>query len=198
MNDKDIRIPKQKRSIEKKDKIKNTALKLFSDYGYFNVTTNQIAKESGISIGSLYSYFKDKKDIYDELLKDLYTKCLAALNISEVVTTDITREKIKEILLLIVKSHRYIPDFQRQIESISCQDIQYRKIEDHYRQLAIVQMKAILIKKGIPESDAIIKAYLINTIVEATVHQIVFYECKYNSDDVLNELTDMIVKYIQL
>ncbi len=41
---KNIRIPKQKRSIERKNLIKNTALLLFSEKDYANVSTNEIAK----------------------------------------------------------------------------------------------------------------------------------------------------------
>ena len=41
---KNTRIPKQKRSIERKKLIKNTALLLFSEKDYANVSTNEIAK----------------------------------------------------------------------------------------------------------------------------------------------------------
>ena len=58
---KNIRIPKQKRSIERKNLIKNTALLLFSEKDYANVSTNEIAKTAGVSIGSLYSYYPNKK-----------------------------------------------------------------------------------------------------------------------------------------
>ena len=40
---KNTRIPKQKRSIERKKLIKNTALLLFSEKDYANVSTNEIA-----------------------------------------------------------------------------------------------------------------------------------------------------------
>ena len=53
---KNTRVPKQKRSIAKKNLIKRTALLLFSEKSYANVSTNEIAKTAGVSIGSLYSY----------------------------------------------------------------------------------------------------------------------------------------------
>lgn len=59
-----IREPKQKRSIEKKNKIIDAGLELFSKKGYHNTNTVEIAKLAGVSIGALYSYFKDKKSIY--------------------------------------------------------------------------------------------------------------------------------------
>ncbi|WP_329886931.1 TetR/AcrR family transcriptional regulator [Pseudoramibacter faecis] len=57
MHSEKTRIPKQKRSIARKRLIKKTALRLFSEKGYSNVSTNEIAKAANVSIGSLYSYF---------------------------------------------------------------------------------------------------------------------------------------------
>lgn len=61
------RIPTQKRSLEKYEKVIEAAMKLFNEKGYFNTTTTDIAKESGIAVGSIYSYFSDKKEIYIEI-----------------------------------------------------------------------------------------------------------------------------------
>lgn len=59
-----IREPIQKRSIGKKTKIIAAGLKIFSEKGYYHTNTVEIAKAAGVSIGTVYSYFKDKKDIY--------------------------------------------------------------------------------------------------------------------------------------
>ena len=59
-----IREPIQKRSIEKKTKIIEAGLYLFSEEGYYHTNTVEIAKAAGVSTGTVYSYFKDKKDIY--------------------------------------------------------------------------------------------------------------------------------------
>lgn len=64
MNDTAVREPIQKRSIEKKTRIITAGLDLFSKKGYYNTNTVQIAKAAGVSTGTVYSYFKDKKDIY--------------------------------------------------------------------------------------------------------------------------------------
>ena len=54
----------QKRSIEKKTKIIKAGLDLFCEKGFYNTNTVEIAKAAGVSTGTVYSYFKDKKDIY--------------------------------------------------------------------------------------------------------------------------------------
>lgn len=63
MDNKVVRIPQQKRSIEKKEKIIKAAMDIFMESGYLNTNTADIAKAAGISTGSVYAYFKDKKDI---------------------------------------------------------------------------------------------------------------------------------------
>ena len=66
---KQVREPKQSRSIDMKEKILETARKLFCEKGFYQTTTNEIAKTAGVSIGSLYSYFKDKDTIFLEILE---------------------------------------------------------------------------------------------------------------------------------
>lgn len=62
------RNPQQKRSVQRKEDILDVAMFLFSSKGFYNTTTNEIAKTAKISIGNLYFYFPDKDTILMELL----------------------------------------------------------------------------------------------------------------------------------
>lgn len=64
MSELPIREPKQKRSIAKKEKIIEAGLALFCQKGFYHTNTVEIAQAAGVSTGTVYSYFKDKKDIY--------------------------------------------------------------------------------------------------------------------------------------
>lgn len=64
LNDLPIREPVQKRSIEKKTKIVKAGLDLFCEKGFYKTNTVEIAKAAGVSTGTVYSYFKNKTDIY--------------------------------------------------------------------------------------------------------------------------------------
>lgn len=63
------RNPQQKRSVQRKEDILDVAMFLFSSKGFYNTTTNEIAKTAKISIGNLYFYFPDKDTILIELLE---------------------------------------------------------------------------------------------------------------------------------
>lgn len=60
----DTRIPVQKRSIEKKDRILKAGFELFCNVGYSKTNTVEIAKRAGVSTGAVYCYFKDKRAIF--------------------------------------------------------------------------------------------------------------------------------------
>ncbi|MFZ5966455.1 MAG: TetR/AcrR family transcriptional regulator [Bacillota bacterium] len=49
---------------EKREHIINAGLKAFARNGYEKASTNEIIKEAGISKGSLFNYFKSKKELY--------------------------------------------------------------------------------------------------------------------------------------
>lgn len=49
---------------EKRERIINAALKEFARNGYEKASTNEIIKEANISKGSLFNYFKSKKELY--------------------------------------------------------------------------------------------------------------------------------------
>lgn len=61
--------PRQDRSRRTKDSILDGAGKLFLEHGYDAVNTNAIAREAGLSIGSLYRYFPDKKAVLTALVE---------------------------------------------------------------------------------------------------------------------------------
>ncbi|WP_187648331.1 TetR/AcrR family transcriptional regulator [Nitrosophilus labii] len=54
-----------------KEKILQTALKLFNDNDTKSITTNHIAKAAGISPGNLYYHFKNKEDIIRALYRQM-------------------------------------------------------------------------------------------------------------------------------
>ena len=62
----ETRIPTQKRSIEKRNKIISKGFELMCKNGYYNTNTIDIAKYAGVSTGIIYQYFNDKKEIFLE------------------------------------------------------------------------------------------------------------------------------------
>lgn len=57
---------------ERREKILNEAIKEFAANGYNAANINYIAKKAGVSIGSLYSYFAAKEDLFLEVIDKGY------------------------------------------------------------------------------------------------------------------------------
>lgn len=65
------RQPKQQRAKFMVEIILDATLKCVGEQGFDQTTTRHIAEAAGISIGSLYQYYKNKNEIYDALQKRL-------------------------------------------------------------------------------------------------------------------------------
>ncbi|MQY17516.1 TetR/AcrR family transcriptional regulator [Nocardia macrotermitis] len=65
------RRPTQERARATRELILDTAARLFGERGIAETSTNRIAAEAGISIGTVYRYFSDRAVIVEELLRRL-------------------------------------------------------------------------------------------------------------------------------
>lgn len=198
LKQKNTRVPKQKRSIEKKNLIKNAALLLFSEKDYANVSTNEIAKTADVSIGSLYNYYPNKKAIYDELVKDLYSNILERI-IPEDLSQFSPFEIIKKYIKFVLDSHSYLTLFQKKITALSYQSDDFRELEKPYRIFATNKIRSLLefYRPNLKIKDLSTASFIIHTIVESIVHELSFYPDEtQNKEKVINEFAEMLYNYL--
>ena len=81
MNKKPTR--QSKLSEQKRELIYNTALKLMRENGYTNTTLQDISRESGLSVGSIYHYFGKKAGIMRNLFIEAMNTCEQKLMVNE-------------------------------------------------------------------------------------------------------------------
>lgn len=126
---KKVREPKQKRSAETREKIRTAALSLFCRDGYYKTTTNAIAKEAGVPIGSFYSYFADKDAIFLAIVED-YNAMFVRSNESVLAREDLYRADkkrwMRELVESLVKVHEESRELNREMKilALSRPDIQ--------------------------------------------------------------------------
>lgn len=65
------RRPTQDRAKATREHILDTAARLFGERGIAGTSTNRIASEAGVSIGTVYRYFADRSVLVEELLARL-------------------------------------------------------------------------------------------------------------------------------
>jgi len=63
------KLPRREREkLRHRQEILSTALFLFSEKGYHNVSMHEIAKKAEFAIGTLYKFFQNKEDLYKALV----------------------------------------------------------------------------------------------------------------------------------
>ena len=56
--------------MEKKEVVINTARELFTKYGYKKVSMDEIARTSNVTKKTIYSYFKDKDELFRYFIEE--------------------------------------------------------------------------------------------------------------------------------
>lgn len=100
----------RKKESNKEEKIFYAALKSFAAYGFHRARVEEIAKSAGVSVGSIYVYYKDKKDIlykiFDKVWTNLYKDLLFIYNREEMKAV----EKFDAMIDLIFNTFSKSPD----------------------------------------------------------------------------------------
>jgi len=60
-----------KRGVETRRRLLEAAEHVFGELGYYDASIVKITEEAGVAQGTFYLYFASKKDIFDELVRDL-------------------------------------------------------------------------------------------------------------------------------
>jgi len=111
-----VRVPQQRRSRRTRKAILEAAAACFEEAGYDETTTAMIARRAGISVGSVYSYFRDKREILIELLES--TLAEVARLVAERLDVDAwadadPREVVRDLIDTVFHTQRMRPGLQR-------------------------------------------------------------------------------------
>lgn len=98
-----IKKPKQDRSKSTVDAILEAVTHIMDKDGAMSLTTNKIAEKAGVSVGSLYQYFKNKESIFEAILLRMTEQNLILLE--ERLDQKPDEVSIGKIIKLVVQSH---------------------------------------------------------------------------------------------
>lgn len=103
---------------KKARRIIDAAVSEFAEKGYEAANTNQIAKAAGISVGSLFQYFKTKENLFRYVIN--LGAGLIETDIGEILKAEISgREKIRKLMLLTVNACEEYPEYQQLYHEIT-------------------------------------------------------------------------------
>lgn len=80
--------PCQKRSLEKRVRLKLAALAVFGERGYEKTSIEEITKEASLAVGSFYQHYRSKRQLLIALMDELLEK-LSRLNLTGEAAPDV-------------------------------------------------------------------------------------------------------------
>lgn len=194
-----IRNPQQERSIDKKNRIITAGYELFSENGYYNTNTVQIAKRAGVSTGIVYGYFRDKKDILREvtaLYMDKVTKPILNLFDNLEAPFD-ARDLVCRIVDLVIHAHGENAGIHEALHSLTHTDpeisAQFLRLEDDLT----LNIADRLTRLDVLKSDAKEKVHFAMDVLQSFAHEYIYDHHAYIDYDRFKALvTDCVVSLI--
>lgn len=168
----EIREPKQKRSIEKKQSIIKASYKLFSDKGYYKTNTAEIALEAGVSTGIVYSYFQDKKDILIEVVK-FYISSLSE-QFQSLLCAPISKKDIpimiRKFIDISISSHTMNVEAHNEFLALSLLEIDIFTLFRDFENSVLSKLYILLVDAGLSKTNLLEKVRISYGIVEQVCH----------------------------
>ena len=105
------REPKQRRARETVEAVLDAVVRILKRSGIAGVTTNRVAEVAGVSIGSVYQYFPDKRAIF-MALHDRHVAQISALIESTLVrhAADPLDDLVRALVGALVEAHGADPE----------------------------------------------------------------------------------------
>lgn len=114
-----VKSPTQERSKQTVSSILEACARIIAREGYFAVTTDKIADEAGVSIGSLYQFFGNKESVVSALIKQLIDEdrhyFFEKMKPHEALPRS---EKLKKMLEVGFEIHRIKPELRAALQSV--------------------------------------------------------------------------------
>jgi len=112
-DDMGLKERKEREKLQRRKDILDAAQSLIIEKGYQNITIRQIADIAELGVGTIYSYFKNKEDIYAVLSEEIFD--IIYLNFAEASEND--RDPVRKIRSIAEKmfelseTHKAFYDF---------------------------------------------------------------------------------------
>lgn len=194
--------PRQKRSREMVTRLLDATASTIAEVGLDHTTTNRIAANAGVSIGSLYQYFPDKEALVEALLErqgrnigGLFRSRAEQFNINDMALRDIASGAIAYGLYMM----RNDPLFAELVRNWGRLPIEL--IMDPIEQMFLVMAQPYFLRKyrDYPVRDLEQKLYvLINSVLFTCLRYVQQENNMIREGDFIRTLTDMIVSVLEV
>lgn len=191
------RIPQDKRRELTKGKIVDAAMQLFSTKGYYQTNSKEIAKLAGVSIGSFYTYFKDKKVLLIDILDTYIQNTLELRTEISGFGKNCIEDRAYTLKALIDKCfdfHQFPIGFFQQVTMLSAVDQEIAMVYKQYKETFLLRIKEILssCETSFPDDNLKAACIIVYSAIEGSIHAV-----KFSASDVEERLLkDELVRFL--
>lgn len=189
----------QTRSKATVDAILQATARILVKEGYDRASTNKIAEAAGVSIGSLYQYFPSKEALVAALIERHMEEMTEIVAEAAVRLAHVPIEvAARDIIRTMIDAHAVDPKLHRvlveQVPRVGRMD----KIEDvEGRVRALVRAYLEAHRPELRRKDLDMAAFVVVHVVEALTHFAVLMRPELLDDRLVDEMTDVLVRYLK-
>jgi AcrR family transcriptional regulator len=193
----------QERSRATVDALIEATARILVREGFDKASTNRIAEEAGVSVGSLYQYYPSKEAlvaaVIDRHQQEIMQVARGAL--AEIASLPIEKA-VRRIVAVAIEAHRVDPKLHRVLAEQIPRTGRIEKVEAFNRE-AYALCRAYLEdhRDQIRMIDPELAAFVCMTSIEALTHTAVLYRSEMLSDEMVGKLVDeatrLIVGYLR-
>lgn len=192
----EIRMPTQKRSIEKRNRIIEKGFELMCNNGYYSTTTSDIAKYANVSIGIIYQYFNDKKEIFLEGVKCYTDKIMfptiSLIDENKKLPNNLTNF-FKEIITINKKQHTSTKKAHQELTSMEHLDNDVEKIFKEKELILTDKLYNLFLNNGYRKENLKEKIHIIVDLIDSLAHEEAYHQ---HPNFNYNEMEDIVIKMI--
>ena len=197
----ETRMPTQKRSIEKRNRIIEKGFELMCEKGYYNTSTPDIAEFAGVSTGIIYQYFNDKKDIFIEGVKNYSIGILyPMINILETEKIEISNLNniLKNMIDKFIENHTISKKAHEELMAMSHLDDDVAKIFKDSELEMTEKIVTLFETNNYHIENAREKIHIAFGLIDNLCHEIVYHKHKeVNYDIMKDEVINIIVNILK-
>jgi AcrR family transcriptional regulator len=193
----------QERSRVTVDALVEATARILVREGFDKASTNRIAEEAGVSIGSLYQYFPSKESLVAAVIDRHSQEIMRVVRdaMAEVSSQPIEKA-VRRLVAVAIEAHRIAPKLHRVLAEQIPRTGRFEGLESFNRETYAFFMAYLEAHSAeLREIDLGLAAFMCVTSIEALAHTAVLHRSEMLSEKALRTLTDettrLVVGYLQ-
>jgi len=171
--------------------------------GFEKASTNRIAREAGVSIGSLYQYYPSKEALVAAVIDRHNQQRMQVVRdaLAEVAALPVEKA-VRRLVAIAIEAHRLDPKLHRVLTEQIPRTGRLKNVETFSRETyALVQAYLEAHRHELRAVDPELAAFVCATSIEALTHAMVLHRSDTLSDKaaatLVDEATHLLVRYLR-